>query len=95
MKLLVFAHTPPPHHGQSYMVQVMLDGFGGDWRNSPSGPRPNAEADKYDIQCYHINARLSQKLEEIGDFRVGKTVEIQIGRKIRERRIEIHRRLIG
>ena len=30
MKLLVFAHTPPPHHGQSYMVKLMLDGFGGD-----------------------------------------------------------------
>src|SRR5271154_4612482 len=28
MKLLVFAHTPPPHHGQSYMVKLMLDGFG-------------------------------------------------------------------
>ncbi len=25
MKLLVFAHTPPPHHGQSYMVQLMLN----------------------------------------------------------------------
>src|SRR5216684_2146980 len=34
MKLLVFAHTPPPHHGQSYMVQVMLEGFGGDRRRS-------------------------------------------------------------
>ncbi len=32
MKLLVFAHTPPPHHGQSYMVQLMLEGFGGDVR---------------------------------------------------------------
>ncbi len=32
MKLLVFAHTPPPHHGQSYMVKLMLDGFGGDVR---------------------------------------------------------------
>jgi glycosyltransferase involved in cell wall biosynthesis len=32
MKLLVFAHTPPPHHGQSYMVQLMLAGFGGDQR---------------------------------------------------------------
>ena len=29
MKLLVFAHTPPPHHGQSYMVQLLLAGFGG------------------------------------------------------------------
>jgi hypothetical protein len=23
-KILVFAHVPPPHHGQSVMVQVML-----------------------------------------------------------------------
>ena len=30
MKLLIFAHTPPPHHGQSYMVQLMLAGFGGN-----------------------------------------------------------------
>ena len=34
MKLLVFAHVPPPHHGQSYMVQLMLNGFGGDCRKS-------------------------------------------------------------
>lgn len=25
--LLVFAHVPPPHHGQSYMVRLMLDGL--------------------------------------------------------------------
>lgn len=24
-KILVFAHVPPPHHGQSVMVQVLLD----------------------------------------------------------------------
>ena len=23
--VLMFAHTPPPHHGQSYMVQLMLE----------------------------------------------------------------------
>ena len=32
MKLLVFAHTPPPHHGQSYMVQLLVEGLGGDER---------------------------------------------------------------
>src|SRR6185369_6778012 len=73
MKLLVFAHTPPPHHGQSYMVQLMLEGFGGDRRkrgkgnnraaNSPSTPS------SYDIECYHVNARLSSKLEDIGNLR--------------------------
>ena len=72
MKLVVFAHTPPPHHGQSYMVQLMLEGLGGDQRNRenrhPMGTGAGAPA----IQCYHVNARLSQKLEQIGDFRVSK-----------------------
>jgi glycosyltransferase involved in cell wall biosynthesis len=71
MKLLLFAHTPPPHHGQSYMVQLMLEGFGGDRRKSaPSAPAPGA--DELGIECYHVNSRLSQKLEDIGDFRLGK-----------------------
>jgi glycosyltransferase involved in cell wall biosynthesis len=65
MKLLVFAHTPPPHHGQSYMVQLMLEGFGGDrWRpRAPvAGPSP------YGIACYHVNARVSRGLADIGGF---------------------------
>jgi glycosyltransferase involved in cell wall biosynthesis len=82
MKLLVFAHTPPPHHGQSYMVQLMLGGFGGDRRKSRgapprvAGPRGGAQAEPggYQIECYHVNARLSQNLEDIGDFRLGKFI---------------------
>jgi glycosyltransferase involved in cell wall biosynthesis len=74
MKLLVFAHTPPPHHGQSYMVQLMLAGFGGDRRQNrdPAGGQEPQSSNPYGIECYHVNARLSQKLEEIGDFRIGK-----------------------
>jgi len=30
MKLLVFAHVPPPHHGQAVMVELMLRGLGGN-----------------------------------------------------------------
>jgi glycosyltransferase involved in cell wall biosynthesis len=76
MKLLVFAHTPPPHHGQSYMVQLMLGGFGGDRRRSQpmqvewQGSTRNG----FDLECYHVNARLSQKLEDIGDLRIGKFI---------------------
>ena len=67
MKLLVFAHTPPPHHGQSYMVKLLLDGFGGDRR------RPKAtHSASHGIECYHVNARLSTHLEDIGDVRLGK-----------------------
>ena len=77
MKLLVFAHTPPPHHGQSYMVQLMLAGFGGDRRKSSrradsEAGGPNGES--FGIDCYHVNARLSQKLEDIGDLRISKFV---------------------
>src|SRR5215472_12648557 len=75
MKLLVFAHTPPPHHGQSYMVQLMLAGFGGDWRKSgrrQAARESTTEEGSYGINCYHVNARLSQKLEDIGDLRIGK-----------------------
>jgi len=63
MKLLVFAHTPPPHHGQSYMVQLMLEGFGGDARRKPAGP-----AALPGIECYHVNARFSRGLEDVGEF---------------------------
>lgn len=63
MKLLVFAHTPPPHHGQSYMVKLMLDGFGGDCRRQNDRP-----ANAFDVQCYHVNARFSRGLEDIGEF---------------------------
>ncbi len=68
MKLLLFAHVPPPHHGQSYMVKLMLDGFGGDQRKRHAQP-PTAP---YNIECYHVDVRLSQRLEEIGDLRLGK-----------------------
>jgi len=83
MKLLVFAHTPPPHHGQSYMVQLMVEGFGGDRRKrrkaraAAAGGRQSsgdaaAAGGDFGIECYHVNARLSRRLEEIGDLRVGK-----------------------
>lgn len=69
MKLLVFAHTPPPHHGQSYMVQTMLKAFGGDRRRAA----PAARADNpYGIACYHVNARFSKGLEDIGKLQFGK-----------------------
>jgi len=67
MKLLIFAHTPPPHHGQSYMVQLLLNGLGGDHRREAAG-----KSSPLGIECYHVNTRLSKHLEDIGDFRPGK-----------------------
>ena len=79
MKLLIFAHIPPPHHGQSYMVQLMLAGFGGDRRKRSPAARSDSshsadEGRDYGIECYHVNARLSKRLEDIGDLRIGKFI---------------------
>jgi glycosyltransferase involved in cell wall biosynthesis len=69
MKLLVFAHVPPPHHGQSYMVQLMLNGFGGDRRKfrNRSGARNG-----HGIDCYHVDARFSKSLADIGELQIVK-----------------------
>jgi glycosyltransferase involved in cell wall biosynthesis len=71
MKLLVFAHTPPPHHGQSYMVQLLLAGFGGNQRQR-EGRLASQSAGGHNIKCYHVNARLSRDLEDIGEIRGSK-----------------------
>ena len=82
MKVLVFAHTPPPHHGQSYMVKLMLEGFGGDQRRHsrriPVAPasndsHPSAIDDTpHGIECYHVDARFSSDIADMGGVRIGK-----------------------
>lgn len=65
LKLLVFAHTPPPHHGQSLMVEVMVNGFGGDSRGSSASR-------SHGIAVYHVNARLSANTDNVGVAEGGK-----------------------
>jgi glycosyltransferase involved in cell wall biosynthesis len=86
MKLLVFAHTPPPHHGQSYMVKMMLEGFGGDRRKKQPqiergvSSRKNPGLSEQDgvpsnyagIECYHVNTRFSEDIGDMGALRLGK-----------------------
>jgi glycosyltransferase involved in cell wall biosynthesis len=71
MKLLVFASVPPPHHGQNYMVRLMLDGFGGD-QSEGRGARQNP----FGIECYHVDARFSGGVEDIGKFQPGKLARL-------------------
>lgn len=70
MKLLVFAHTPPPLHGQSYMLQLMLQGFGGDQAQRQNANPPHG------IECYHVNTQLSKTLEDIGEFHGTKLLKL-------------------
>ena len=69
MKLLVFAQVPPPPLGQSFGVQRMLAGWGGDFRKKQRRLEPSHPSG---IDCYHVNARLSRDLHDLGTFRAGK-----------------------
>jgi glycosyltransferase involved in cell wall biosynthesis len=57
MNLLVLAQTPPPHHGQSAMVQLLLDELP---RAAPS------------IEVHHVNLALSATGADIGRWQPGK-----------------------
>jgi glycosyltransferase involved in cell wall biosynthesis len=75
MKLLVFAHVPPPYHGQSHGVQRMLKGFGGDqrkWKRQAA----TGSANDFGIECYHVNARYSKDIQDIGEFHGSKILLI-------------------
>jgi len=47
------------------MVQLMLNGFGGDRRKTRGHCR---EANPHGIECYHVNAQISKTLENIGEI---------------------------
>jgi glycosyltransferase involved in cell wall biosynthesis len=75
VKLLVFAHKPPPHHGQSYMVELMIHAFGGDHRRGAGSAAPDT-AKNQAIDCYHVDARLSRGIDDIGQARWGKIFSV-------------------
>jgi glycosyltransferase involved in cell wall biosynthesis len=53
IRILVFAHVPPPHHGQSAMVKLMLDGLGApEFRDR--------------LELFHVDARFSDRMTDIG-----------------------------
>jgi glycosyltransferase involved in cell wall biosynthesis len=60
MKLLVFAHTPPPVHGQSVMVATLIDGL----RDDP------------ELEVLHVDARLSRDAADVGRWRIGKVLAL-------------------
>jgi glycosyltransferase involved in cell wall biosynthesis len=71
MKLLVFAHVPPPYHGQSYEAERLLNGFGGNHRGR-ARRAASKSANGFGIECYHVNARYSKTLEDVGEFQGAK-----------------------
>lgn len=60
MNLLVFAHRPPPVHGQSLMVAALVDGLRRD-----AG-----------IRVLHVDARLSARSTDIGKWEAAKVLRV-------------------
>lgn len=60
-RVIVFAHKPPPHHGQSQMVQFLVDGLSDGKRG---------------VNIFHIDARFSSGAQDIGTLRVGKLLPL-------------------
>jgi glycosyltransferase involved in cell wall biosynthesis len=54
------------------MVQLMLAGFGGDRRKGVAPASAGGPMGDLGVECYHVNPRLSKKLEDIGEMRLGK-----------------------
>jgi glycosyltransferase involved in cell wall biosynthesis len=59
-RILVFAHVPPPHHGQSVMVSILLKGLRADTR----------------FEVHHVDARISDDLGDVGSLRPQKFLRL-------------------
>jgi glycosyltransferase involved in cell wall biosynthesis len=59
-RILVFAHAPPPHHGQSVMVELLVDALRSD-------PR---------FEVHHVDVRISDGIADIGSIRLRKFIRL-------------------
>ena len=70
-RVLIYAQVPPPLHGQSVMVQLLVDGL------RETGQTDLAyETGKGAIAYVHINPQLSHDLADIGRWRPGKILSV-------------------
>lgn len=57
-KIVIFAHSPPPHHGQSVMVEQLV----------------SALVQDPDFDVYHVNARFSADMAAVGSVSIQKVL---------------------
>ena len=69
-RLMVYAYTPPPVHGQSVMVKYLIDGLRESGQiDLKEGSIDNPAAT---IAYYHVNPQISEDLGDIGRWRLRK-----------------------
>lgn len=74
-RLMVYAHTPPPLHGQSIMVAYLIDGLKETGQVDLTGDAA-AEARPGAIAYVHVNPQISEDLSDIGRWSVRKLTRI-------------------
>ena len=70
-RILLYAQVPPPMHGQSVMVGLLLDGL---HTSASAHKAEDGEAPAASIVYHHINPRISEDLGDIGRWRLRKIV---------------------
>jgi glycosyltransferase involved in cell wall biosynthesis len=73
-RLLIYAQVPPPVHGQSVMVQHLVEGLR-ETGQTDLEAAPNAQ-DAAPISFVHVNPQLSRDLGDIGRWRPGKILRV-------------------
>lgn len=79
MKICFFAHKPPPYHGQSIAVETLINGLQderGTGNSEVSANSSGPATGNCEIQVYHVDARLSDDVDEIGGFQIKKLFRI-------------------
>jgi glycosyltransferase involved in cell wall biosynthesis len=73
-RVLIYAQVPPPLHGQSVMVQLLVEGL----RETGQIDMTTAPADKSTaaIGYVHVNPQIASDLADIGRWRLGKILSV-------------------
>lgn len=69
MRVLIIAATPPPHHGQAYMTQLLLDELA---KPSTKHQAPSTT----NIHVRHLNSAISTELADLGKFSLRKIIRL-------------------
>jgi glycosyltransferase involved in cell wall biosynthesis len=73
-RVLIYAQVPPPLHGQSVMVQLLVDGLRETGQVDLA--RGTDGTEKAGIAFVHINPQIASDLADIGRWRLGKILSV-------------------
>jgi glycosyltransferase involved in cell wall biosynthesis len=76
MRLMIYAQAPPPLHGQSIMVQYLVDGLRKEGELDLASDTAPTSDPSVKIAYIHVNAQISDNLNDIGRWSVRKLLRV-------------------